>query len=89
MTVHIVERAIESLRAAGLGDVLHTPDQESYDARVDSYWSLTPRLRPWAFVQPRTTEEVSKAIKALVGTPDCSFAVRRYVEPYSLPFFAC
>lgn len=77
MTADVVGRAIESLRAAGLGDVLHTPDQESYNARVDSYWSLTPRLKPWAFVQPRTTEEVSKVVKALVETSDCSFAVRR------------
>ena len=77
MIVDVVERAIENLKAAGLGAVLHTPGQESYDDRVDAYWSLTPRLRPWAFVQPRNTAEVSKAVKALVKTPGCFFAIRR------------
>ena len=65
MTVGAVDRAIDSLKAAGLEAVLHTPDQESYEARVESYWSQTPRLRPWAFVQPRNTAEVSQAVKAV------------------------
>ena len=77
MIVGVVDRAIDSLKAAGLEAVLHTPDQESYEARVESYWSQTPRLRPWAFVQPRNTAEVSQAVKALVKTPGCSFAIRR------------
>ncbi|RYP74051.1 hypothetical protein DL771_003240 [Monosporascus sp. 5C6A] len=67
---------IENLRQAGLGDVLYVPGQESYEARIASYWSLTPRLKPWAFVQPRSTEEVSQAVKAIVRTNDCKFAIR-------------
>ncbi|KAL2865132.1 FAD-binding oxidoreductase [Aspergillus lucknowensis] len=72
----IAEQAFANLRTAGLGDVLYLPGQEAYDARVASYWSLTAQLRPWAIVQPRNTEEVSKAVKAIVGAPDCKFAVR-------------
>lgn len=73
------EAAIASLKEAGLGDVLHLPDSQAYNDRTSSYWSLTAQLRPWAIVQPRTTEEVSKALKALVNTPDVKFAVRRLV----------
>ncbi|KAI1258933.1 hypothetical protein F5Y18DRAFT_411892 [Xylariaceae sp. FL1019] len=70
--------AVESLEEAGLGDVLYTPGRqpETYNGRIDSYWSLTPRARPWAIVQPRNTEEVSKVLKALVKVDDCKFAVR-------------
>ncbi|KAK7755544.1 hypothetical protein SLS62_002478 [Diatrype stigma] len=70
------EAAIASLKEAGLGDVLHLPDSQTYNDRTNSYWSLTAQLRPWAIVQPRTTEEVAKALKALVNTPDVKFAVR-------------
>lgn len=71
--------AIKNLREAGLGDIIYVPGQESYDGRVASYWSLTPRLRPWAFVQPRTTEEVSQAVKAIVKSDGCKFAIKRLV----------
>lgn len=76
----IPDSAIANLKEAGLGDVLYNPGSESYEARTKSYWSLTAQLRPWAIVQPRNTEEVSKALKALVNTPDCKIAVRRYVS---------
>lgn len=74
------ESALASLIQAGLKDVLHVPGQPLYDERVASYWSLTAKLKPWAIIQPRNTEEVSKAIKALVTTTDCKFAIRRYVH---------
>ncbi|KAI1103312.1 FAD-binding domain-containing protein [Jackrogersella minutella] len=72
----IAESAIASLREAGLGGVLYIPGQQAYEARQESYWSLAPRLKPWATVQPRNTEEVSKTVKALVGTAGCKFAIR-------------
>ncbi|KAI1142791.1 FAD-binding domain-containing protein [Hypoxylon sp. FL0543] len=72
----IAQSAIANLKEAGLGDVVYTPGQDAYEAREASYWSLTPQLRPWAIVQPRDTEEVSKAVKALVGTAGCKFAIR-------------
>lgn len=77
MSLTGADLAIKNLREAGLGDVVHVPGQESYELRVASYWSLTPRLRPWAFVQPRTTEEVSQAVKAIVKSDGCKFAIRR------------
>lgn len=71
------QMAISRLKDFGLEDVLHLPGDEAFEARMESYWSLSPRLRPWAILQPRTTEEVSKAVVALVGTPSCQFAIRR------------
>lgn len=79
-TMDTSERAILNLKEAGLAAVLHVPSQESYEARVGSYWSLTSRLRPWAFVQPRNAEELARAVKALVRTHGCPFAVRRLVS---------
>ncbi|KAM4065778.1 FAD binding domain-containing protein [Hirsutella rhossiliensis] len=51
-------------------------DSESYDCRNESYFSRTAQLAPWAIVQPRNTDEVSRSLKALVRTPGCKFAVR-------------
>lgn len=75
----VFKAAVKNLEAAGLSDVLYTPAKQysSYNDRIDSYWSLTPRLQPWAIVQPRNTVEVSKALVALVKTDDCKFAIRR------------
>ncbi|KAL4745378.1 hypothetical protein BDW72DRAFT_198698 [Aspergillus terricola var. indicus] len=70
------EKVLASLHAAGLSDILYLPSSDVYSARVESYWSLTAQLKPWAIVQPRNTEEVSKAVKAIVATPDVKFAVR-------------
>lgn len=75
----VEEIAVARLIDASLGDVLYTHGQENYRARIASYWSLTPRLKPWAIVQPQNTEEVSKAVQALVGIQDCKFAIRRSV----------
>ncbi|ETS73329.1 hypothetical protein PFICI_14934 [Pestalotiopsis fici W106-1] len=74
----VFKAAVQNLEAAGLGDVIYTPARQHniYGSRIDSYWSLTPRLRPWAIVQPRDTSEVSKAVIALVKTDGCNFAVR-------------
>ncbi|KAL4950163.1 hypothetical protein BDW69DRAFT_187613 [Aspergillus filifer] len=70
------EQALDSLKAAGLGDVLYLLGHEAYDDRVASHWSQTAQLKPWAIVQPRNTEEVSKAVKAIIDVPDLKFAVR-------------
>ncbi|KUI57762.1 Bifunctional solanapyrone synthase [Cytospora mali] len=69
--------AISGLRGAGLNAVLYPRGSEPYEARITSYWSLSPQLRrPWAIVQPQTSEEVSTVLKVLVGVPDCCFAIR-------------
>ncbi|KAL4867475.1 hypothetical protein BDV12DRAFT_198168 [Aspergillus spectabilis] len=75
MTV-TAEQALSNLRDAGLCEVLYFPGQEKYNDRVSSHWSLTAQLRPWAIVQPRNTDEVAKAVKAIVTAPDVKFAVR-------------
>lgn len=75
----VAQSAIANLKAAGLGDVVYSAGESSYQAREKSYWSLSQRAGPWAIVQPRNTEEVSKAVKALVDTPGLKFAVRRSV----------
>ncbi|KAI8963633.1 FAD-binding domain-containing protein [Daldinia sp. FL1419] len=70
------QSTITSLEKGGLGEILYRPGHKCYDERIDSYWSLTAQLKPWAIIQPRTTEEVSKALRALVNTTDCNFAIR-------------
>ncbi|GJC89111.1 hypothetical protein ColLi_11949 [Colletotrichum liriopes] len=69
--------AVRSLKAVALDDVLYTPDQGPFGKRKASYRSLTAKLKPWAIVQPRNAEEVSKAVKALLAVPGCKSAVRR------------
>ncbi|KAH8879824.1 FAD-binding domain-containing protein [Thozetella sp. PMI_491] len=70
--------AIAKLEGAGLKDVLYTEDQQpdKYKECNSSYWSLTPRLRPGVIVQPRTTEEVARALKSILDTEGCQFAIR-------------
>lgn len=74
------QAAIRGINDAGLGEIIHLPGSDVYEVRIKSYYSLTPQLRPWAIVQPRSTEEVSIAIKVLTGVPECKFAIRRYVD---------
>lgn len=74
------QAAIRSIHDAGLGEILRLPGSDLYEARNNSYWSCSPRLRPWAIVQPRSAEEVSTVVKALVSVPECQFAIRRYVN---------
>lgn len=68
--------AVKALREAGLGDVVHLPGEDHFEARTASYWSRTSQLRPWAIVQPRDAHEVSTALKTLVATPGCQIAIR-------------
>ncbi|KAK7937730.1 uncharacterized protein PG986_014598 [Apiospora aurea] len=70
------ETVLDSIRDAGLGDVLLLPEKPLYKMRIDTYWSLGARLKPWAIVQPRTTAEVAAAVKAIVAVPGVQFAIR-------------
>ncbi|KAM0814092.1 hypothetical protein AB5N19_14094 [Seiridium cardinale] len=74
----VFRAAVKNLDEGGLSEVLYTASRKpgSYGERIDSYWSLTPRVRPWAIVQPRNTAEVFNALVALVKTEGCEFAVR-------------
>lgn len=66
----------DALIAAGLGTQLLLPGDAAYEPRVNSWWSATSRLRPWCIVQPRTTKDVSKALRALSELGTGGFAVR-------------
>ncbi|KAI9148105.1 FAD-dependent monooxygenase yanF [Paramyrothecium foliicola] len=70
------EHVLASIREAGLSDVLSLPSDPLYEQSVDSYWSSSAKLRPWAIVQPRNTDEVSQVVRAIVAVPDAHFAIR-------------
>ncbi|KAM0274328.1 hypothetical protein ACHAQH_007963 [Verticillium albo-atrum] len=53
--------------AAGLSDNVYFPIDAQYKSSISSYWSgSVQQLRPWCIIQPENTEEVSKALAALV-----------------------
>ena len=51
------------------------PQDADYEARQDTYWSIGARIRPACIVRPKSTEEVSLAIKSLVAA-NGKFAIR-------------
>ncbi|OMP85743.1 Bifunctional solanapyrone synthase, partial [Diplodia seriata] len=58
----------DALIHAGLRDRLLLPTSPSYEARIETWWALNTRLRPWCLIQPHTTAEVSTALTALLNT---------------------
>ncbi|RYC55514.1 hypothetical protein CHU98_g10691 [Xylaria longipes] len=70
----------ESLRAAGLGDRLISPNDTGYDTEVNSWWANNSRQRADCFVLPRTSNEVATALTTLVNASgyesELSIAVR-------------
>ncbi|KAK4455182.1 hypothetical protein QBC34DRAFT_465219 [Podospora aff. communis PSN243] len=60
---------------AGLQSRILLPSDAEYSARQDSYWSNSAKLKPACIIAPRSTEEVSAAVKALVKTQQ-RFAIR-------------
>lgn len=65
----------QNLVAAGLKTQVYYPGDAAYVAREASYWSIDAQLGPQCIVQPRTTAEVSTALKTLANTSG-NFAVR-------------
>lgn len=65
----------ECLIAAGLQSRILFPRDEGYAARIESYWCNSAKLQPVCIVQPGSSLEVSKAVKALADA-DQVFAVR-------------
>ncbi|KAK3896360.1 hypothetical protein C8A05DRAFT_40133, partial [Staphylotrichum tortipilum] len=57
----------ECLAAAGLQSQVLAPGEAEYDARQDSYWSNSAKIRPAAIVRPRSADEVAAAVRALVA----------------------
>lgn len=52
------------------------PESEAYREREAAYFYANFQLGPRCILQPRSAADVSVAVKALVGTPFCSFAIR-------------
>ena len=67
-----------ALADAGLADGILLPNEDTYDARIASYFSETARLRPKCIFQPRNAAEIATAVTTLVNAePEpCKFAVR-------------
>jgi hypothetical protein len=63
------------LAEAGLQQQLLLPSDEGYKTREATYWSKSASLKPACILQPRSAEEVSTAVKALVSAGE-KFAVR-------------
>ncbi|CAK3920344.1 Bifunctional solanapyrone synthase [Lecanosticta acicola] len=70
----------EALRKAGLGQsLISSTNVFAFQTSLAKYFSLSARLSPQCFFQPRDSTEVSEGIKALVRanqTQSCQFAVR-------------
>lgn len=63
------------LHKAGLSSQVLLPSDAEYATREDSYWTNNAKLGPACIVRPRSAEEVSMALKALVAAGQ-KFAVR-------------
>ncbi|KAL4891734.1 hypothetical protein BDV59DRAFT_208908 [Aspergillus ambiguus] len=70
----------DALIKSGLGDRVLLATEPAYSARIESYWALNSRQHPYCIVQPRTAQEVSKAMVALLevndGAGDWHIAIR-------------
>ncbi|KAI2636520.1 hypothetical protein GGS26DRAFT_581315 [Hypomontagnella submonticulosa] len=60
----------DALIDAGLGDRLLFANNPAYEPHVLSWYAATNQLRPYCFVLPQSTEEVSTALTALVQAND-------------------
>lgn len=65
-----------SLSQGPLKDRLLYPGQSAFETRVDSYFDIKQQvLTPHCIVQPKSTDEVALAVKAL-APKQCKFAIR-------------
>jgi FAD/FMN-containing dehydrogenase len=65
----------ECLNDAGLASQVLLPSDPDYAVREDSYWCNDAKLGPACIVRPRSAEDVSTALKALISAGQ-KFAVR-------------
>ncbi|UNI24542.1 hypothetical protein JDV02_010278 [Purpureocillium takamizusanense] len=52
------------------------PGDTQYEARIESWWSASSRLRPCCIIQPRTKQDVAVTLQALARCGHGGFAVR-------------
>ncbi|KPM38571.1 hypothetical protein AK830_g7988 [Neonectria ditissima] len=58
----------DALVAASLDGFVFFPPDAEYEASISSYYSVAvQQLRPWCIVRPHTSEQVSRALTALVA----------------------
>ncbi|EGY17066.1 hypothetical protein VD0002_g302 [Verticillium dahliae] len=69
-------RACEALVSAGLGDQVLAMADAAYEARLESWWSSSSRLRPACIVQPKNAQDVAKIVSVLGQNTTGDFAVR-------------
>ena len=62
-------------KTEGLDGKVYYPDTEDYQARLESYWSVSAALPAWCMVLPESVQDVSAAIVSLVEG-NCSFGIR-------------
>ncbi|KAL3459585.1 hypothetical protein BJX64DRAFT_291090 [Aspergillus heterothallicus] len=55
---------------AGLGDRVSFPPDPEFELRIQSYWALNPRRRPWCLFLPHNASEVSAGVIALLSGKD-------------------
>ncbi|KAF4906549.1 putative FAD-linked oxidoreductase [Colletotrichum fructicola] len=61
--------ACDALISAGLSDRVSFPTDSVYNSSIASYWSADSQaLHPWCIIKPTNTDEVSRALSALVKT---------------------
>ncbi|CCF33287.1 FAD binding domain-containing protein [Colletotrichum higginsianum] len=60
-------KSCDALVAAGLETAVFFPPDAEYEASITSYYSIAvQQLRPWCIVRPETSDQVSRALTALV-----------------------
>ncbi|CRK41823.1 hypothetical protein BN1723_005215 [Verticillium longisporum] len=69
-------RACEALVSAGLGDQVLAMADAAYEARLESWWSSSSRLRPAGIVRPKNAQDVAKIVSVLGQNTTGDFAVR-------------
>lgn len=74
-SAHHQPLSVACLIEAGLQAHVFMPQDPAYQASIDSYFSNTAKLQPACVFIPESTEQVSRAIKALVTTKE-EFAIR-------------
>lgn len=62
-------------KLAAKGLQVLVPSEDSYETRVDSWWSADARLTPTCIVQCKSTSDVSKAVRVL-SSCGTDFAIR-------------
>ncbi|KAG7146524.1 Bifunctional solanapyrone synthase like protein [Verticillium longisporum] len=66
----------EALVSAGLGDQVLAMADAAYEARLESWWSSSSRLRPAGIVRPKNAQDVAKIVSVLGQNTTGDFAVR-------------